>query len=72
MIRNLFLLFALMPLIANADIQPNAQGNWFIEGRYQASWYEGNGWRENEVDTGGASSNIITAIEASIRLRYLF
>ena len=35
--------------------------SWFIEGRYQASLYEGNGWKENEVDTGGASSNIITA-----------
>ena len=35
--------------------------NWFIEGRYQASLYEGNGWKENEVDLGGASSNIITA-----------
>ena len=35
--------------------------SWFIEGRYQASLYEGNGWKENEVDRGGASNNIITA-----------
>ena len=35
--------------------------SWFIEGRYQASLYEGNGWKENEVDLGGASSNMITA-----------
>ncbi|MDB4852951.1 hypothetical protein OAI23_05645 [Alphaproteobacteria bacterium] len=37
------------------------KNSWFIEGRYQASLYEGNGWKENEVDLGGASSNIITA-----------
>ena len=40
MMRNLFLLFALMPLMANADIQPDARGNWFIEGRYQKSLSE--------------------------------
>ena len=50
-----------MPNAPNADTQPNGQGDWFIEGRYQASLYEGNGWRENEVDLGGASNNIITA-----------
>jgi hypothetical protein len=37
------------------------KNSWFIEGRYQASLYEGNGWKENEVDLGGASNNIITA-----------
>jgi hypothetical protein len=37
------------------------KNSWFIEGRYQASLYEGNGWKENEVDRGGASTNIITA-----------
>ena len=47
MMRNLFLLFALMPLMANADIQPNAQGNWFIEGRYQKSLSEASGWKDN-------------------------
>ena len=37
------------------------KNSWFIEGRYQASLYEGNGWKENEVDLAGASSNMITA-----------
>ena len=45
----------------NALADNENSNNWFIEGRYQASLYEGNGWKENEVDLGGASSNIITA-----------
>ena len=59
--RLLITFFTLFTCVANAETQPNGQGNWFIEGLYQASLYEGNGWKENEVDTGGASSNIITA-----------
>ena len=59
--RLLITLFTLFTCVANAETQPNGQGNWFIEGRYQASLYEGNGWKENEVDLGGASNNIITA-----------
>ena len=33
--------------------------SWFIEGRYQASLYEGNGWKENEVDRGGSERKIV-------------
>ena len=61
MTRLLLLLFTLLPLMANADTDANSEENWFVEGRYQKSLYQGNGWKENEVDTGGASSNIITA-----------
>ena len=85
--------------------------NWFIEGRYQASLYEGTGWSSSEYDTPGSESSQIqsatsesrdklnsagfavgyfagnngirdydmgifktdvNAVEASIRLRYLF
>jgi len=61
MTKLLVLLFALLPLMANADTQPNVRGNWFVEGRYQKSLYLGNGWTENEVDLGGASNNMISA-----------
>jgi len=43
MTKLLVLLFALLPLMANADTQPNVHGNWFVEGRYQKSLYLGNG-----------------------------
>jgi hypothetical protein len=59
--RFLMVLFTLLPLTAYSDTDPNSKGDWFVEARYQKSLYEGNGWKENEVDTGGASSNIITA-----------
>lgn len=43
-------------------VADNVNSNsWFVEGRYQKSLYEGNGWKENEVDLAGSSSNIITA-----------
>jgi hypothetical protein len=50
-------------LTASHSVQTESknQNNWFIEARYQGSLYEGNGWKENEVDLGGASRNIITA-----------
>ena len=67
MMRNLFLLFALMPLMANADIQPNAQGNWFIEGRYQASVYEGAGWNSAEHDTPGTESSQLLSTNTNSR-----
>ena len=35
--------------------------SWFVEGRYQTSFYQGSDWRENEVDLGGPSNNIISA-----------
>ena len=47
--RLLIAFFTLLPCAANADAQPNAQGNWFIEGRYQKSLSEASGWKDNTV-----------------------
>jgi hypothetical protein len=33
--------------------------SWFIEGRYQASVYEGTGWSSSEYDTPGTESSQI-------------
>ena len=33
------------------------KNSWFIEGRYQGSLYEGNGWESSEYDTPGSSSS---------------
>ena len=60
---NIFLFSLMIVLTASHSVQAESknQNNWFIEARYQGSLYEGNGWKENEVDLAGASSNIITA-----------
>ena len=47
--RLLITLSTLLTCAANAGTQPNGQGNWFIEGRYQKSLSEASGWKDNTV-----------------------
>jgi hypothetical protein len=47
--RLLITFFTILTYAANADTQPNGQGNWFIEGRYQKSLSEASGWKDNTV-----------------------
>ena len=41
--------------------------NWFIEGRYQASLYEGTGWSSSEYDTPGSESSQIQSATSESR-----
>jgi hypothetical protein len=65
--RLLLAFFTLLTCAANADTKPNGQGNWFIEGRYQASVYEGAGWNDKEADTPGTSSSKIKSTSTNSR-----
>jgi opacity protein-like surface antigen len=43
------------------------KNSWFIEGRYQASLYEGTGWSSSEYDTPGSASTQIQSASSESR-----
>ena len=43
----------------SALAETQGKNSWFIEGRYQASVYEGTGWKSAEYDTLGSSTSQI-------------
>ena len=43
------------------------KNSWFIEGRYQASVYEGAGWNDKDTNTPGTASSKITSTSTNSR-----
>ena len=66
---NIFLFSLAMGVAASHSVQaePKNHNNWFIEGRYQASVYEGAGWNDKDTNTPGTASSKITSTSTNSR-----
>jgi opacity protein-like surface antigen len=54
-------------VVWSALAETHDKNSWFIEGRYQASLYEGTGWSSSEYDTPGSPSTQIQSASSESR-----